>query len=151
MKKFNLFTYLPIYLFTYLPIYLFSLLLLISVDSQINAQCANPPVYNDPSSNTTGNLEAMNIPCAWTITNGSPYIAVAVGDLYMDGNHTDLTGKVVEIVGDCNPPQGEWHHGNQSLGAVAGIRNNGHCIAGSGGETKVAAFCGNYSTSNAIL
>ncbi|MGK0315081.1 MAG: hypothetical protein ACI86M_001309 [Saprospiraceae bacterium] len=93
----------------------------------------------------------MNIPCAWTITNGSPYIAVAVGDLYMDGNHTDLTGKVVEIVGDCNPPQGEWHHGNQSLGAVAGIRNNGHCIAGSGGETKVAAFCGNYSTSNAIL
>jgi len=121
----------------------------LSFNNLINAQCANPPIYNDPASNTTGNLEAMNIPCAWTITNGSPNIAVAVGDRYMDGNHTDLAGKVVEIVGTCNPEQGEYHHGNQSLGAVAGIRNNGHCIAGSGGETKVAAFCG--GTSNATL
>lgn len=105
-----------------------------------NSQCSNPPSYNDPESQT-GNLEAMNIPCAWTITNGSPNIAVAVVDDFLDDSHVDLIGKVVEIVGPCDPAQGEYHHGNQSLGAVAGIRNNGHCIAGSGGLTKVAGFC----------
>lgn len=117
--------------------------------NQLSSQCGNPPTYDDPSSQT-GNLEAMNIPCAWTITNGSPNIAVAVVDDFLDDSHDDLAGKVVEMVGPCNPAQGEYHHGTQSLGAVAGIRDNGHCIAGSGGLTKVAGFC-NCASNNTLI
>lgn len=121
-------------------IFYFSLSMLLFLTNELSSQCANPPTYDDPESQT-GHLEAMNIPCAWTITNGSPNIAVAVVDDFLDDSHDDLAGKVVEIVGPCDPGQGEYHHGNQSLGAVAGIRDNGHCIAGSGGLTKVAGFC----------
>ncbi len=114
-----------------------------------HSQCSNPPTYNDPESQT-GHLEAMNIPCAWTITNGNPNIAVAIVDSYLNDAHDDLAGKVVEIVGPCDPSQGDNAHGTQSLGAVAGIRNNGHCIAGSGGLTKVAGFCQCASNSSLL-
>ena len=85
----------------------------------------------------------MNIPCAWTLTNGDPSISVAIVDQYLDDFHDDLLGKIVEIVypSDCRPDEADNHHGIQSMGAVAGIRNNGICITGSGGETTVAGFC----------
>ncbi len=56
-----------------------------------HSQCSNPPTYNDPESQT-GHLEAMNIPCAWTITNGNPNIAVAIVDSYLNDAHDDLAG-----------------------------------------------------------
>ncbi len=39
----------------------------------------------------------MNIPCAWTLSNGSPDIIVAVYDTYLSDDHDDLQGKVVAI------------------------------------------------------
>ncbi len=105
--------------------------------------CQFPPTFNDPASQD-GILGLMEIPCAWTITNGNEHIAVAVFDDYLDGSHSDLINKVVEIVnyGECNPGEADEHHGIMCLGAVTGVRNNDICIAGSGGDTKVAAFCG---------
>ena len=106
--------------------------------------CSNAPNYDDPHSQN-GLFEMMNIPCAWTITNGDPSVAVCVLDRYLREDHDDLSGKVVEIWGNCNAASGPgevYTHGNQSLGAVAGIRNNGICIAGSAGDCVVAGYCG---------
>jgi Secretion system C-terminal sorting domain/Subtilase family/Periplasmic copper-binding protein (NosD) len=108
----------------------------------VHSQCNDAPIYNDPASQD-GLLEIMNIPCAWTITNGDPDIIVAVCDKYLDDAHDDLAGKVIlPINGFCNPADADYHHGIQSFGAVTGIRNNGICITGSGGDTRVAGWCG---------
>ena len=120
--------------------------------NQIHSQCTPAaPSYNDPASQD-GILELMNIPCAWTLSDGNPDIVVAAFDLYFDNAHDDLVGKVVEIVGTtCSPANAGNTHGRQSFGAVAGIRNNGKCIAGSGGLTKVAGFCGGATDSRLQL
>ena len=50
----------------------------------------------------------------------------------------------------CDPEDADWHHGIQSFGAIAGIRNNNLCITGSGGmNTRVAGYCS--PASNGIL
>ncbi|MDX1477331.1 MAG: T9SS type A sorting domain-containing protein [Saprospiraceae bacterium] len=128
---------------------LLGLFVLLSMGDLAFAQtCSNPVQYNDPASQD-GVLETMNIPCAWTLTNGDPGIAVAVVDRYLDDAHDELAGKVIlPINGNCDPSQANEHHGIQSFGAIAGIRNNAVCIAGSGGDTKVAGWCGYANNTN---
>ena len=137
----------------YLKLLIQFLIFIFLVHSEIYSQCNNPPNFDDPASQN-GILESMNIPCAWTITNGNPNVTVAVLDGYLDNAHDDLVGKVVEIVGDCDPEDQDNHHGIQSLGAAAGIRDNGICIAGSGGDITVAGFCecaANWSIEDAVI
>ncbi len=108
----------------------------------IHSQCT-PVIYNDPENQP--HYAAMNIPCAWTITNGDPNIVVTAFDIYFDNAHPELVGKVVDIIGNCDETgviRAEYTHGNQSLGAVAALRNNGICGAGSGGNTRVMGYCG---------
>ena len=83
----------------------------------------------------------MKIDCAWTITEGNPNITVAVIDLFFDDTHPDLLGKFVEIKGDCNPATIICNHGMSMAGAIAGIVDNGFCVAGSGNKTTVAGYC----------
>ncbi len=110
----------------------------------LNGQCIEVGDLNDPHPNWE-HLDAMNIPCAWSITNGSPQIKVAVGDENFDEFHLDLTDKIIEIIeypisGNCTTSSVDFH-GTQSLGAVAAIRNNEICVVGSGGFTMVGGFC----------
>jgi hypothetical protein len=119
------------------------------LSSGLSAQCVEESDINDPNPNWE-HLEAMNIPCAWGITNGNPAIKVAVGDHHFDDSHIDLAGKIVEIVegnigSNCGNSSNENYHGIQSLGAISAIRNNGNCVAGSGGLTRVGGFCGGVS------
>ncbi|HRX29185.1 MAG TPA: hypothetical protein P5235_07340, partial [Saprospiraceae bacterium] len=58
-----------------------------SIGYNLHGQCTNPPVYDDPASQN-GILELMNIPCAWTISDGGPPVAILDFDLY--DNHADL-------------------------------------------------------------
>lgn len=65
-------------------------------------------------------------------------------DRYQTNAHTSLAGKVVEIVGNCDPSIETGteppHHGLMGLGAVA-AKTDGNCVSGSGGLTTVAGFC----------
>jgi hypothetical protein len=92
----------------------------------------------------------MEVPCAWTITTGSPDVTVAVVDGYFDPSNSDLLGKIINTVppsavpGDRNN-DGEYdsvleRHGTAMVGGVAAVMNNGLCIAGTGGATTVNAY-----------
>jgi len=88
------------------------------------------------------------IDCALDITPGDPDIIVAVPDFgfnLADFDHYDLRGKVVNVVSNC--PNTQWHHGLQSLGAVAAL-TNGRCVSGAGGATRVKAYCGGGNDNN---
>ena len=120
----------------------FLIFVFLQIPIQAHLQCDSPS-YDDPLSQN-GFLESMNIPCAWTITNGDPSIAVLVYDNYLSKDHPDLVDKVIEIIEGpfgCPEDDGHENHGIQSLGAIAGIRDNRICIAGSGGDTKVSGYC----------
>ena len=78
------------------------------------------------------------------MTNGDPNVVVAVFDKYFDIDHRDLAGKIEKMYysEDCNPNEDPTEtHGTASMGAIAAIRNNGECVAGAGGNIKVAGFC----------
>jgi len=110
-------------------------------------QCFDP----EPMSNMQ-QLNLMNIPPCWDITEGNKDIPVLVYDRFFDDNHCDLENKIVEIIkpnNNCENFSGSLpnigvtiDHGLQSLGAIAAIRDNGHCTEGSGGKnTRVAGYC----------
>ncbi|MBL0083735.1 MAG: hypothetical protein IPP37_15560 [Saprospiraceae bacterium] len=124
----------------------FIFLSLLTSRLDLKAQCSNPPAYNDPGCGVffpNNAFNVMNIPCAWTVTNGDPNVVVAVFDRYFDVDHRDLAGKIEKMhySDDCNPNEDPTvTHGTASMGAIAAIRNNGECVAGAGGDIKVAGF-----------
>lgn len=113
----------------------------IILEQDVMVSCTDPIALNDPGIQpATGYyIENANIPCAWAITTGDPNIVVAVVDLYLDYNHSDLQGKITDIQ-FANPTYSNCGHGFASTGAVAAIPNNGICVAGSGNQTKVAFY-----------
>ncbi|MBK8698646.1 MAG: S8 family serine peptidase [Saprospiraceae bacterium] len=158
----SLFSSLKSYIYIYIYIYDFKyklvlgLLLFLIKTITLDAQCTNPPAYNDPGCslffpNNAFNL--MNIPCAWTVTNGDQNVVVAIFDGYFDTDHIDLVGKIENIYysEDCAPNEdATWTHGTASMGAIAAIRNNGECVAGAGGDIRVAGFC-RFTTGDGVL
>lgn len=135
----------------------FLLLLSISFSNLIFSQCisANHP-YNDNCTGTQSSHQAfnmMNIPCAWEESNnGSSDVVIAVMDEYFQINHPDLIGKVDKILfeNECSASESQNSHGTSSLGAIAALRNNNFCVAGAGGNIKVAACCQPAGGSNLI-
>lgn len=114
--------------------------------------------FNDPSlqGSDAWYLDGMNIPCAWTVTHGSPSQVVAVVDIYFDYSHDDLQNKFVSITNVSNFSNPACGHGFASAGAVAAIVNNGICTVGSGYDTKVAGYivgstCGSGNPRPGIL
>ena len=125
-------------------------------------ECGSPIETNDPETFVDDYFRNMQIPCAWSITQGSPEITVAVVDWYFDVNHSEISGKLLNDPG--RPPkvdingqytrrvdaQGEstvndrnfGRHGTAMLAGVAAEWGNGSCVAGTGGETTLRAYSG---------
>jgi hypothetical protein len=57
---------------------------------------------------------------------------------------------VVDILGGgCDSSNQSYTHGTQSFGAISAIRDNGVCVAGSGGHnTRVMGLCGSANVNN---
>ncbi|SEQ46169.1 S8 family serine peptidase [Neolewinella agarilytica] len=105
------------------------------------SECSSPVNFNDPGTQCTRHIERMELPCAWTESNGSSDVVVGVVDVYFDNSHPDLTGKFLSISGDCREESATSSHGYATSGGVAAIRNNGMHVAGAGGETKLRGYC----------
>ncbi len=103
----------------------------IQIETPIN-ECSNPVQLNDPfSSNAPYYLELMELPCAWTITEGDPNISVGIVDVFFDYHHDELDGKLIDIGLNCDPNLSNCDHGFGSAGSIAAI-HNATCVAGAG-------------------
>ncbi|SEP88855.1 S8 family serine peptidase [Neolewinella agarilytica] len=105
------------------------------------SECSNATNYNDPGSQCTDHIERMELPCAWTETDGSSDVVVGVVDVFFDQSHPDLAFKFKSISGNCIEAAATSSHGYASAGGITAIRNNGLCVAGAGGETKLRGYC----------
>jgi hypothetical protein len=70
----------------------------------------------------------MQLPCAWSITQGSSDIVIGVSDTRVNDNHPDLAGKILS----SNGTSSSGDHATGVCGAAAGIVNNNLCVAGAG-------------------
>jgi subtilisin family serine protease len=100
-----------------------------------------PEPYNDPLALNTHYIEGMNLPCAWDITKGNPNTVIAMIDIYLDQSHPDLFGKVIYVDQSCNPVFYSCNHGFSTAGGAAATVNNNQCVAGTGYNVKLAAYC----------
>jgi hypothetical protein len=112
--------------------------------------CTTPYNYNDPGSLSTEHVNNMELPCAWTITEGDPTIVIAVVDNFFYPDHPDLEGRFTNVTSCNNPPASQPSHGTATSGAAAGIVNNGLCVAGGSFSSKVDAYCWNDGILNAM-
>jgi len=100
--------------------------------------CTNGIQVNDPSFDYSA---AINLNCAWEISQGDPNNPVAVVDIFIDNSHDDLDNKIIDIRGNCQPGLTNCNHGYMVAGAVAAIPNNNICTAGTGFDNTVVAYC----------
>jgi subtilisin family serine protease len=111
-------------------------------------------VCTDPSvvGKTQANLRAVRAPAAWSVTQGSAAIQVAVLDTGVDATHPDLMGKAA--IGPvlcsnsgqpCTPVNAAGSddvdgHGTHVTGIIAAATNNGAGIASLGWNTSATSF-----------
>lgn len=129
------------------------------IKKQRNAltSCSNPTSINDTwiAQGWAGRhaLDAVEAPCAWSITHGSPNISVGIVDTHIDETNPDLANKITAIVGN-NTPYNDWNfnpanpnsHGTRTAGIVCAQTNNNVGVASIGYDTKVAFYCEDGST-----
>ena len=111
--------------------------------------CSAPFVFNDPGSLSTEHLRTMELPCAWTLTQGNPNTVIGIVDNFFHPNHPDLAGRFANVTHCGSPPSSQASHGTASAGAVAGIVNNGLCVAGGAFDAQLDAYCWNNGILNA--
>ena len=109
---------------------------------EIVAECDDPVPVTDPESADQDYLDLMELPCAWTITQGSPDVTVGTVDISLAENHPDLIGKVLSVqCFNCNMANLDFcDHGTATAGGVAAIHDNDICVAGAGNLTKVNGY-----------
>lgn len=92
---------------------------------------------NDPSSSLQWGLAKLDLPEAWDLSHGSPAVTIGIIDTGIDGNHDDLTGRVVaghNFVSNstisANSNSDDNSHGTNIAGVIGALTNNGVGIAG---------------------
>ena len=95
---------------------------------------------NDPEFSEQWFHSHIHTPEAWSITQGSTNVIVAVCDTGIDATHPDLAGQlmtgynVVDNNTDTTPVAG---HGTEVAGVLAGIGNNGIGVAGAAWRARI--------------
>jgi subtilisin family serine protease len=98
------------------------------------------PAPNDPFwPNQWGPL-AVSAQKAWSTTQGSPSVVVAVLDTGIDFRQPDLRGATVQgydVVNDDADPSDDQGHGTATAGVLAARTNNGRGVAGICGRCSI--------------
>jgi subtilisin family serine protease len=111
------------------------------VYESVTASCEDPVEIDDAGSLMTDHLDLMELPCAWTITQGSNDITVGVIDVFFSTDHSDLLDNIsIGSWGTCPTNRSSCDHGFGGAGAVSALHNS-ICVAGSGYETLVKGYC----------
>ncbi len=117
-------------------------------------ECSLPYEPNDPHVFDTEHFEKMQLPCAWSITQGSPDVTVAVVDWYFDVEHPEIQGKVLNpssVAATEYVPRmdetGEYvvdseRHGTVMCAGAAGEIDNSICGSGTGGGSTLRVYSG---------
>lgn len=116
----------------------------------IALSCPNPFIYNDSrfvqNPNLAWQLNLVELPCAWSITNGDPNVIIGIADTDFQGDHPDFIDKFITIGG---PITLQNFHGTLVAGMASPATNNGIGNAGAGfncrmdGQRVVHFACGN--------
>lgn len=97
------------------------------------------PVYaamqpNDPHfADNQWNMDLINTPVAWDISQGTDEVVIAIIDTGIDLGHPDLADKIVagiDLVNHDDVAQDDHAHGTHVAGIAAAIGNNGQGVAG---------------------
>ena len=99
-----------------------------------------PPSTSDPYFSSEWHLSMIGAPSAWTITQGSASVVIAILDSGIDPSHPDLAAKLLpgyNFVSN-NTSTGDWNgHGTLVAGAAAAIGNNSVGVAGVAGQNNI--------------
>lgn len=88
---------------------------------------------NDPYFSQLWHLQALNVPAAWDIHDGSPVASIAVIDTGVSTNITDLQGKCFsgyDAVNNTTTQYDVQGHGTLCSTTAAAIGNNSHATVG---------------------
>ncbi len=104
-----------------------------------------PNDYNILLNNTTA-MDLIEVPLAWSITQGDTSVLIGISDTHFEPNHEDLQGKIVSgtTVGYNGPP----FHGSAVAGAAVANTDNGKGVTGSAFNCRVVVSTNwaNYDT-----
>ncbi len=96
-----------------------------------------------PNDQYFGNQYGMNkiqAPAAWSTTNGSGNVKIAILDCGIYEAHPDLAGKVIahqDFTGSANGTDDRCNHGTHVAGIASAATNNATGVAGLGYDTKL--------------
>ena len=108
------------------------------IDFESDTSVAGATIPHDPYLERQWAIEAMNLPHAWSLSQGSG-VVVAVLDTGVDGDHEDLAGKVVDEVNLSSSPSiaDRYGHGTHIAGIIGATMDNGTGICGVASDCSV--------------
>jgi subtilisin family serine protease len=96
-------------------------------------QSASVIIPNDPDFSSQWHLSKLQMPNAWSVTEGNPGVTIALIDSGVDATHNDLASKLVPgwnfLTGTSNTSDDQGH-GTAVAGAIAAATNNGIGVSG---------------------
>ena len=112
-------------------------------DGVLHRAAATAVTPNDPGFSSQWHLNAIQSPYAWSVTQGSSSVVIAVIDSGADLTHPDLSSALVPgwdfLTGTANAQDsgGDSGHGTAVSGTAAAATDNGTGVAGVGWSTKI--------------